>query len=402
MNKLMALCLLFILIPTVAGLGISPGKRTFDFEPDGTKTVEITVHNNDEKEFECLIQKRGGLSKYIELSKESLDFKPNEKTKSFTYTIRYPEELEEPGVHSGEIAVKELLKAKEGEEVVIKPGLMVISKLYVKVPYPDKYAKGEIITDDVKRGEELDVFIRFSNVGSETISNAVADIHVLGPGGEVLKKLKSNSVSLEPQRTRELRAKFDTTELKPGEYKLEADVNYDNKRLNLKGGFSIEDFLVKLLSVAVDSFNLGEIADFEITLKNIGNRIVEGVSADLFLRDKSGKTLADVNSYKISMSPGDIKETKIYWDTANIDVGDYYGKLSISYGDDKLTKNVLTKVEQDKIDVQVGNDITGMAVADTKGGASGNNTWVVMLGVIVVLLVLLVLQTLRGRSGKNN
>ncbi len=406
MNKILSgVLILLLLMPIVAGLGVSPGKRTFDFEPGKEKEVEVTIYNNDKKNISCMIEVRGELKNYINLSDKKIHFRKGDNKKSFTYTINYPEKFSEPGIHNAEIVVKELLKDHDGN-VVIKPNLMVISKLHVKVPYPHKYAKGQLMLENVKRGENLEVFIRFSNVGSEMIKNAQASVDIMSPDGEIIDKLKSDSVSVEPKGFRELTAELDTTNLKPGKYIIDASVKYDKKKINLSGSFKVEDFMIKLLSVAVDSFSLGGIADFEVTVKNIGNRLVNDFNAGLFLKDKKGEPVADLDSYKIELSPGDVKETKIYWDTEKISAGDYFGELSLNYDDKRLVKDIKTILKEDEMEVKVGDEITGMAVSEEDNysveppGDSWLNLPLVVVIILLLAIVVLQLYRIKNNSGK--
>jgi len=385
-QQLVLVTLLLLMLPIAAGLGISPGQRSFDFEPGKEKTVTITVYNNDQQAFTGMIEVRGELKEYITLSTTELSFTPDEAEKKFSYTIAYPKEFETPGLHATEITVKERLENEDTEEVVIRPGLKVISRLFVKVPYPGLYAKAELVAQDVKYGEDMSIYIRLTNLGSEDIQNAEATINIIGSQGEIVHTMTSDSASIKSKQTRELIATFDTLDHTPGKYNVNATVTYDSKTIELSGSFEIEEFLIKLLSIAVEKFQLGQIANFDTTVKNIGNRLVKKFYVGLFLKDSNQKTLADLKSYKIDLEQEDVKETNIYWDTEGVKEGDYYGKLSLNYEDKHHYKDVRTEVRQDSIKVEIDPKITGMVV-DQPGDLEKSIPLKTYLGLIVVLLL---------------
>jgi len=391
MNKtLTILMLILIVLPMTSSLGISPGKRVFDLED---KEVTITVHNNDGQDMDCLIEARGELAQYITLSDTELSFTASEKEKSFTYFLDMPEEMDVPGLHAGEIVVKERLKSGPNEDVVIKPGIMLSSQVFVKVPYPGTYATGELMLQDVKLGELMAIYIRFTSQGDQEIKSAVATVQIIDPDGKIVHVMTSDSTSIPSKTTREIITSFDTTSMRPGPYTVNATVNYDGREVSMTGKFEIDEFLIRLLSIAAREFTLGDIANFEATVENIGNRLVEGFNVGLFLKD-AGITLADLKSYKIDLGPQEVKQTNIYWDTSGVEAGDYEGKLSLYYEDEKLENDIVTQVRQDEISIKMANAITGNVIVDEPSSQVPVTFYMAVIGLLLIFLVVLII---RGR-----
>ncbi len=392
---------LIFITPFATGLGISPGMRTFDYTPGENKTVELTIYNNNNVDMNCVIDVRGKLADNIKLSKKQLSFTEKEDKKKINYTLNMPKILSEPGVHTAEITVKTYFE--DAGNTTIRPSLMVISRLNLRVPYPEKYARGKLLVDNVKRGETAEIFIRFTNLGEDIIDKVKADIDIKNPQGDVLKELKSNIVKIEPTETKGLRTRVETNNLKPGDYIINATINYDGERIMLSDTIEIEEFLIELISIAVESFNLGNIIDFEILVKNIGNKAVKDFYANIFLKDEDERVALDTKSYKIELNPGDTKKTKIYWDTEGVSEGKYSGELSLKYKEDKLVERFETDVRTDDIDLRIGSDITGKTISQEKTEKTKPIfNWVnILFTVFIALLVILLLyQINRKNSGK--
>lgn len=384
-TKIMLALMLLLIIPQALSLGVSPAKRVFDFEPGQTDSVTVTVHNNDKKSFNAVIEVQGALKDHIQLSTNKLEFSPTDESKTFTYKVIHPDTMDRPGLHSADIRVKEMTV---NDDAMIRPGLMLTTKAYLKVPYPDKFAGAELSVKDVKLGDMQSIYIRFSNLGSEDIQNAQASIDLINPKGEVVATLNSDSISLPSRKTGELIASFDTTEYQPGTYKLTAFVLYDGNKIDLDGKFEIKSFLIKLLSIAVGEFELGDIANFEATVRNIGNRLVEDFYINMFLQDSAGRTMADVRSFKLNLESDDVKQTNIYWDTTGVLAGEYTGTLSLNYEDEHYIRNIVTEVTQDDIQIELMDEVTGMAINEAPTGP--DIPMKTYLGLIIVLLLVII------------
>src|SRR3989338_4769737 len=182
-NKLGVALILVIfalmLAKDASALGISPGKKTIDFEPNLEKDITLTVFNGEHSDFTAAIFTRGELGNYIELQEAKLKFSSEDGEKSFNYKIKLPEKIDKPGPHTAEIVVREISESGEGKDIVIGALVAVVSQLEVKVPYPGKYVTANLDIVNAKPNEEVKFFLRVNNLGEEDIVNTKARIIVL-------------------------------------------------------------------------------------------------------------------------------------------------------------------------------------------------------------------------------
>jgi len=382
MRKIMTLLMLILLIPSVLGLGIIPGRTNMNFEPGSSETVKVTVKNNEQKNMDVMIQVTGELAEYIVTSEKTLSFSAADSARSFEYTVNMPSEFDKPGIHVGEIKAVEKTIKGDSDDVSIKPNIEVISELFVNVPYAGKYAEARLTAPSVKQGQDMVFFIKVFNLGEEDI----ADTHVkldIYDGENLLETLSSDSRPLQKKKSGELIIRHPSDGYDPGEYRLVATVYYDNIETEVSAKFRIDEFLIRLDTIGVDDYNLGGIAKISYYVTNIGNRLVEDFNTYLTLNDRNNIVVASLKSFDITLNPKDTKETVAYWNTENIDPGEYLGTLSLNYKDEEVVKNIRTDVTPDEIKIEVVSKATGFVVSEAPAPTDSN------VGFLIIIIVLL-------------
>lgn len=380
--------LALLIISTASAIGVSPGKRVIDYNDGSTANEKITIHNTDGVAMQVLLEPKGELAEYITLEQNELTFAANEDKKSVGYTLKMPPGLS-PGLHSAEITAKELLE--ELDSSTIRPSLMVGSLVYIKVPYPGKYISANLYIPEGTLGQDMKMSVAINHLGNNPIEELKAKVQIYNPQGELMSMVSSEKISLEPKEVRELIIELNTLAYDPGEYQVHVTIEYDGETMTISDQLRIDDFLLKLLSVAVRDFELGDIANFDLTIKNIGNLLVEKAYAELVLKSAT-RTLADLTSYKVDIDALETKSTNIYWDTSDVAQGTYEGTLSLRYKDQSLTKDIITTVGEDSIDISFGP--TGMVVEQPS--ATGTDMGLVpYLIVIIILLIVIMVVVLR-------
>ncbi len=138
-TKLMALIFIIILfVPVAAAIGISPGKRTFEYNPGKEDKVEIKVYNNDNVDFIASISVKGELEDYIEVSDKKLEFNEGLYKKSFYYKFTHPHFINIGNYTSRIIVEQELTGEYTG--LSTGPNLKVSSILFLRADSPTEYA----------------------------------------------------------------------------------------------------------------------------------------------------------------------------------------------------------------------------------------------------------------------
>lgn len=379
---LFLIVLSILIIEDVSALGISPGKKTINFEPNLEQEITLTVYNNEHKDFTATIFTRGELGNYIELEQTELKFSSEETEKSFNYKIKSPEKIDKPGSHQAEIVVREISAAEEGEDIIIGALIAVVSQLEVKVPFPGKYAVANLDIVNAKPNEEVKFFIRVSNLGEEDIENTTAKIIILDPNNNEIAIISTNSKSIKTKDRKELTGKW-TANVTLGEYKVITIVCYDDLETIIESSFVIGEFFINSLDISVKNFRLGQIAKFNILVENLANREIKDVAAQLLLFDENENKVMDIKSTPINVKALDKKELIAYWDTESVKEGTYPGKIILSYEDKAAEKQIRTIVTANEIKTEIVG-ITAFAVAAPETEFKTNSVFVI----IIVILIL--------------
>jgi len=389
MNKKIAWMIVALIMVNLAfSIGISPGRTTLNFEPGREKVVTVDVLNNGGKDFVAVIFAEGTMAEFVELSTNELHFTKDTPKQSFTYTVRLPQSYD-PGIQTADIMVTE----KASKKAQVTANLGVISALYVNVPYPGVWAEAQLRVDDVRYGEDLNLFFKIFNMGEQAIGSVHAEVELYSQGG-LQKTLKTEAKAIGKEKFGELVIKMDSRELKPGDYVVKAKVYYDGNEIELNSKFRIDAFLLELVSISVDDYTLGGIAGFTVLVQNIGNRLVEGFTSRVTLDD-----VANVKSYAIDVGPDETKKTVAYWDTKDISMGEYEGVLAMMYDDEIAEKDIKTIVNADSIEVEVVSPITGQVILEQPEQSFDIMKYINII-VLVLVVVALIFFSIRNLKKK--
>ncbi len=371
--------MVLLVIPIASSLGVTPGRTTLNFEPNLEREVRFKVWNNENRDLRLALYARGGLSEYIELSEEEIEL--SEESVELSYTLRLPDELEEPGLYGGEIVIREV--TIDGQEKDISIGAMqaVITQAYVNVPYPGKYiiARLDIVGGDLDK--ETLFFVPLINLGDEDVESAKAEIIIMDMYGKVIEKADTNEIGVPAKGRAELSAQIDPSSLTPGIDRVVAKVTYDGFVTTAENTLYVSDFFLIPLDISVRDFTLGDIAKFNILVENIGN--VDVMDAySLILLDKKGENVANLKSVGVDFKPFEKKEMLSYWDTENVKADRYDGKLVLGYDDKTKERGIRTVVGQNSIDTEI-IGITGYVVKES-GSPIGGSPLIVLVIILVM------------------
>ena len=365
-------------------LGISPGKKTIDFEPNLEKDITLTVFNSEHRDFTAAIFARGELGNYIELQEAKLKFSSEDGEKSFNYKIKLPEKIDKPGQHYADIVVREISGAEEGKDIVIGALVAVVSQLEVKVPFPGKYATANLDVENAKPNEEVKFFIRVNNLGEEDIGNARAKITIFDKKNKEVAQITTDGIPINSKERKELTAKW-TANVSLGDYKAVAAVGYDGLETTAEVNFIIGDFFLKPLDISVKNFKLGQIAKFNILTENPANREIKDAAAQLLLFDENENKIMDIKTAPIEIEALGRKELIAYWDTENIKEGNYMGKIILSYEGKTAERQIRTAVKENEIKTEIiGITAFAVDVPETESKPDKGILWTIIIIVLIL------------------
>lgn len=378
MDKRILFVLFLFLIPNVLALGITPGRNTMDFVSNLERDVGFTVVNTEGKAMNVAFTVEGDLASYISLENTIESFLASDGSKDFSYKISLPFELA-PGLHKADIVVTELPRDIGGDNVVIAATVSVVHQVYVHVPFPGKYIEAAL--DVVSRGESnlIDFYVPVVSRGDEAIGSVSAVIDIY-KGSEKVANVSTNVLAINPQERKELSAVWNP-EVAPGKYKAVARINYDGEEKVVEKDFGVGNSSLLLVGIGVNDFRLGEVARIRVLVQNVLNDDIENAFAKFEVYDFNLKRIADLKSEDYRIPASSIQEFVLYWDTEDLDKGQYDSTLDINFDEKLLSKNFKIDVGDDSMSF-VG---IGFVVAGERGKISVTSILWIVIGVLVLL-----------------
>jgi len=367
--------LIFLLLnQVVLALGLSPAKKVINFAPNKEETINFNLINNENKDFKVFVEVIGELAEYIKIPNNIVTINKNEKSRGLDLKIILPENFERPGLIESIIRVRQISDAEQGlTQISTMPSLK--AKLQLRVPYPSKYIESRLVVDKDDKDEKRVRFVMpIFNYGAEDVESAKAFLKIYDAQNNFIEGLETESISINSGSQAKLSAGWQA-ETK-GAYYATADIDYDGEILELKEDFIVGVPFVNATKILVNNFRLGDIAKFDIYLKNDWNDMI-GVYADALIF-KDDKTYLSSRIEPIDLLAGKDGIINLYWETENIDQGEYNLNLTIKYDLGKSNHMVKLIVNEDSI-------ITSLTLEKVVVGKDR----ILFLTIVVVILVII-------------
>ncbi|MBR9706258.1 hypothetical protein GOV14_04435 [Candidatus Pacearchaeota archaeon] len=374
---LCSVVMLLIVISNVCALGITPARRTIDYETGKNSVVPISVLNSDHKNIEVVLMVQGELNKSIKVSPAKLVFEPSEESKTFEYKLDLPSGLT-PGLHTAEVVALEVQTSEGGD--FVGATVAVATQVHVNVPYPGKYLDADLNVLNAEQGGVANFIVPIVNRGKLGIGGARALIDVYNLDYEKKASIETDLLEVGAKQRRELSGQW-SVDVNPGNYIAKVTLMYDGETLVFEKQFSVGSRSLSIESIFVNNFQLGQIAKLQILVENKWGEEVKGVFANLLVYNHENQVMADVKSSTENIPSLEKKELIAYWDTVGVEEGEYDGKLMVKYGQKSSDKNLVLKVSEDRLDV------VGVGYAISPRGGNGVDITMVLLILVVILLV---------------
>jgi len=321
---------------------------SLDYEPGLKKEISFSVLNEEHKNMKVFLTIEGDLNDSVSLYQNIVEFMPSEEAKSFNYIIKIDKVLE-PGLHTARIIGLEIPNIGPGGEYVSSKS-KIVTELKVYVPYPGKYLESGLDVWNAEQNSTADFKVIVINRGKQRIENANALIEIYTLLDEKITEFESETKPVDAIGKADLSAKWNVNVF-PGDYIAKVNIFYDNENKTFEKKFSVGTRNLTVEGMLVNNFQLGGIAKIQILVENKWNQDLAGVYANLIVYNSENQVIVDIKS-----SPEDIvslskKELITYWDTSNIDEGEYKGKLTIKYEDKSTEKDLVLSVGQDSLNV---------------------------------------------------
>jgi len=395
---LIASIVLISLISFSQALGVTPGLKTINFEPNLNKQFDFSIVNTEKKDMNIIVYVQGELNQSIYLSENSFFMSAGEELKQLTYEARLPSDLT-PGNHGADIVVLQLPDKSQSGEAFVGTALAVISKVNVVVPYPGKYVDADLNINNANEAGEVTIVVPVTSRGNLDIVSLRANIDIYNSLLEKITTINTEERSLASSERAELVANW-ISNSPPGVYNAIVTVIYDGETVKLEKQFNVGQNDLELQEINVRDFSLGEIAKFEMLVENKWGEVIKGAYAQTQVFDNDGKVMADFKSPTYDVPALTKNVLTSYWDTGGVSVGTYDASIFIRYGEKSSQKDFQFKVSENALDI-IG---LGYVISSSSTKPGGSSSFTIILIVIVIVLVLLNITwflMLRKRIKKN-
>lgn len=326
-RALLILILLVILIPLVNATGISPASFEIPYKPGAEGTYEYFARIKDSELNTIKVYTRGDLNDSIEIGEEIKTLIPGSWTR-FQFKIKFPNEAKAPGLHENRLGVVE-------HNIHERSGVSVLagaeSKLLIRVPFEGRYL--EFKSFEIPSGEvnkPVNFYVKVISRGKENVDSAVLNLDIINPQGQIIARIKSESITIGRDEEKTLNAQWQTDV--PGPYSADGFIVYDNNFLELESkGFHVGDLLLKIKNISVPYVKKGDITKVYFDVESFWNVAIEDVYAELIVKNKQGETIGEEKSQSLTINSWSKTPMVMYWDSKNQEVGEYDGKIILHY-----------------------------------------------------------------------
>ena len=319
--------LLLVLSPLIIGAaGVSPSYYDIDFKPNLEEEFSFTFffEGGTKVDFEVL----GDLSDYAKIvsKKQVLG-----NQVIVTVRLSLPENIDVPGLHTLRISGKE-----EGAGDGISLNLNVRGLIWVRVPYPAKYAEMSLQTGLTNQGEDLPYELTVYSRGEEDILiNSYLEVESLE--GEPIDKIILDSRTIKSTEKTVYEGNLSTDTYFPGDYILNAVVEYDS------GKFINESTLIRLGELKVrivnytSTYEKEKLSRFDIDVESLWNNKLSNVYAEVSVINYPLKSFSTPS---INLEPWDKKKLSGVLDTHEINEETIQLKINVVYAD-RITSQIV-------------------------------------------------------------
>lgn len=364
-NKFIVFLLVFIiLINSVNALGVLPARSIIGFEPNLEQEGEFKLLNEGSTESKVVIYTEDLINgAVLDVFPSEIYFSNGQKEATVKYRLSLPENIPNPGEHDIKIVAREIPSNAGVEGTFIGASVAVVHQVRVNVPYPGVYANAELLVTETGKTDRVDFIVALNNLGKNKIEDAKGIIEIYNAiNNQKVATIESGLFDVKNGERNELPISW-VEDVGLGKYYAELSVMYGGNVAKSTKEFMVGNSLVDILYIYVKDFSLGEIAKFNILVENQWPDSIHDVYTD-FVFSQMGEEIDNFKSATDDINAESKKELTAYWDTEGIKAGEYDAKITLYHDDEKIEKNVKTKVSMNSI---IFEGLSGAVVGDTQG-----------------------------------
>ena len=323
-----------------SGLGVSPPMITLNYAPGLNATYTAYVRNTESVPFAVNLTVVGLLKDYVKPSIDYMELGPNEK-RYFEIYINLPDNMRRPGLWDGLLRAVQYSTASQGMVTAL---VGVEIKIFVRVPYPGEYLESVLSVKDVKVSEPVNFQISLISRGTENVTASGA-IEIYDRNGRNMASLSTGEGRVETMGSAVLEASWQTGGVPPGKYFANSTVEYGSGfRTGSEAIFRIGDVLIIIQNVTQPGkITEGDIAKFNVTLESFWSEKFDNLFVEMQVL-KDGAEVGSSKSESFTLDPYETESVTIFWDTGNLEKGEYTANFTVKYGQKVAEKQVQVNI----------------------------------------------------------
>jgi hypothetical protein len=340
MRRITFFILLCLLSTSVFGLALTGDglKNTLNFQVGKEFEYKYTFTNAQpySADYDLFVEKTygGEFYHFFEIYPEHITGVEPGGSRQFTVKLKFPQDADYPGFSEYRVWVKETIDT--GGNIIAVPAVGIRYIMFVLYPY--KYLQVGFKPDNINEGEKTEFKIGLHNLGKPIIRSISGNLQVFDISGTKLAELQTNNVlDLQSDQGAALSAKYDSSSLRPGDYKVIADVDWDGNRTHVESGFRVGELKVDIYRFT-NEFVKDAINRMDIYVESKWNAKIKSIYAEVFIFNQT-RQVATFKSFSGQIEPFEKELLESYFDTTGLNVGNYTAKI-IAYYDGKTTEAV--------------------------------------------------------------
>ncbi len=381
------------LINAAHAIGVTPARIVEPFGPNLEQEFSFNVVNNDHKDFDAILYPQGELASYVLLEKSTVHLSAADNEITVHYRVAVPYELRKPGDNIINIVVEEATSGYD-QQVTVSSKLSVVHQLILKSPYAGTYASLKFTTNNPEITDDLAFSFAIMNEGAEKIDEFKANVELIDVDGNSVVRRDYVFGALSPGDQRKDVRVLDQ-KLVPGRYHAIARLYYGEKMVIKETDLVIGGPRITIDGIASPNFQLGKINDIQISLFNDWPEKIEGVYAEVIIRDGANKVYGVFKTATANVQPFAGTTIFGFWDTKDVRTGIYTALVRVNY----LGKTTEREVKFEVLPDELRTSLLSGAVVARKPGSSGSIVSILIIA-FVILMIMNVLLMLYIKKNK--
>ncbi len=341
------LLLLFINLPAISAIGISPTHLETTFEPGASISFIFTIINSGKTSLNTTLGVGGDIDYIVKYDRDSSYELDPGATKNINITLLFPDKLE-PGLHRLSVMAKEIPFG--GAVLGISVSGEVGGTLDVFVPYPGTYATLSLRGNNANVGDSVTLTMTASNRGRRPIDNLVAHLDVIDSNNVTFDSFIRNIQHLLPGENRDVSISLDTKKYVAGSYVAMVRGKY-NAIIIPERTF---EFRIGRLSLDIVNFTITSygpnIRKFLFNLVSAWNSPLEEIHAEISIYNNKHEPVDSFKTPSVSLAPWGKVTISSFWDAKDLPPGDYTAEVHVLYQDNDEMLTIPFTIEEPSYD----------------------------------------------------